>query len=62
LDGDHILRRQRPPNPLQLELTDRLDLHGVFDFRQHSRANQDLTRLDFVAKARGTLDTVPMAA
>ena len=29
--ADHIVRRQRPPDPLQLELTDWLDLHGVLD-------------------------------
>ena len=28
---NHIIRRQRPPDPLQLELADRLDLHGVLD-------------------------------
>src|SRR5262249_18792254 len=29
--GNHIVRRQRPPNPLQLELTDWLDLHGILN-------------------------------
>ena len=27
--GKHVESRQRPPNPLQLELTDRLDPHAV---------------------------------
>src|SRR5580704_13595412 len=49
----HIISRKWPPDPLQLELTDRLDLHGVLDLRQHSRADEDLTRLGFVAKTGG---------
>ena len=48
-DGDYIVRRQGPPDPLQLELADRLDLHGVLDLRQHPRTNQDLPRLRFIA-------------
>jgi hypothetical protein len=51
--ADHIVRRQGPPDPLQFELTHGLDLHGVLDFHQHSRADEDLTRLGFVAKPRG---------
>ena len=27
--AEHIRRRQGPPDPLQLELTDRLNLHGI---------------------------------
>jgi hypothetical protein len=50
--SNHIVRRQRPPNPLQLELADWLDLHGVLDLHQHARTDEDLTRLGFVAKAR----------
>jgi hypothetical protein len=49
----HVVGRQRPPDPLQLELTDRLDLHGIFDLHQHSRTDEDLTGLGFVAKPRG---------
>ena len=52
---DHIIRRERPPDPLQLELADWLDLHGVFDLRQHSRADEDLPRLGLVAEARGDI-------
>ena len=33
-----------------------------FDHRQHSEANQDLTRLGFVAKAGSDVETVPIAA
>jgi hypothetical protein len=40
-----VVRRQRPPDPLQLELTDRLDPHGVLDRHQHSRTDEHLTRL-----------------
>ena len=49
----HIISRQGPPDPLQLELTDWLDLHGVLDLHQHSRADEDLTRLGFIAQPRG---------
>jgi hypothetical protein len=48
-----VVRRQRPPDPLQLELTDRLDLHGILDLHQHARANENLTGLGLVAKPRG---------
>jgi hypothetical protein len=59
-DGtDHVVSRQRPPDPLQLELTDRLDSDGVFDFRQHPRTNQDLPGLRFIAKARGNIGYRP---
>ena len=51
--GDHIVSRQRPPDPLQLELTDRLGRHRILDFHQHARTDEDLTRLGFVAKTRG---------
>ena len=47
--GNHIIRRQGPPDPLQLELTDWLDLHGILDLRQHPRTNQDLPWLRFIA-------------
>jgi hypothetical protein len=57
LGSNHIVRRQRPPDPLQLELTDWLDLHGVLDLHQHARTDQDLTRLGFVASREATLDT-----
>jgi hypothetical protein len=46
--ANHIISRQRPPDPLQLELTNRLDLHGVLDLRQHSRADEYLPRLGLV--------------
>ena len=57
--ADHIVRRQRPPDPLQLELTDWLDLHGVLDLRQHSRADEDLPRLGFIAEPRGDVGHRP---
>src|SRR5262249_48638162 len=46
---DHIVRRYRPPDPLQLELTDWLDLHGVLDFCQHPRADENLARFCLIA-------------
>ena len=52
---EHIVRRQRPPDPLQLELTDRLDLDDVLDLHQHPRTDEDLTRLGFIAKRRGDI-------
>jgi hypothetical protein len=33
---NHIIRRQRPPYPLQFKLADGLNLHGVLDLGQHS--------------------------
>jgi hypothetical protein len=44
--SDHIISRQRPPDPLQLELTHGLDVHGVLDLCQHPR-------LGLIAKPRG---------
>jgi hypothetical protein len=51
--GDHIIRRQRPPDPLQLGIADRLDLYGIFDLRQHSRADEDLPWFGLVAEPGG---------
>jgi hypothetical protein len=47
--ADHIVSRQRPPDPLQLELTDRLNRHGVLNLCQNPSANQDLPGLRFIA-------------
>ena len=33
--GNHVVRRQGPPDPLQLELTDRLDPDRILDLREH---------------------------
>jgi hypothetical protein len=41
--------------PLQLELTHRLDLHGIRDLRQDPRSDQDLPGPDFIAKPRGDI-------
>ena len=51
--GQHIVSCQRPPDPLQLELTHGLDLDRALDFHQHSRADEDLTRFCFIAQPRG---------
>ena len=57
--ADHIICRQWPPDPLQLELTDWLDLHGIFDFREHSRADENLPWLGLIAKAGGNVRNRP---
>ena len=57
--GNHIVCRQRPPDPLQLELADRLDLHDVLDLRQHPRTDKDLTGLGLIAKTRGNVGYRP---
>jgi hypothetical protein len=48
--ANHVVSRQRPPDPLQLELPHWLDFHGVLYFYQHSRADEDLTRFGLVAE------------
>ena len=42
-----------------IHITDRLDLHGVLDFRQHSRADEDLPWLGLIAKPRGDVGDGP---
>ena len=59
MGGDDVVSRQRPPDPLQLELTDRLDSDGVFDFRQHPRTNENLLWLGLIAKPRGNIGHSP---
>ena len=51
--ANHIVRRQRSPDPLQLELADWLDLYGVLDFHQYPRTDENLSWLGFVAEPRG---------
>jgi hypothetical protein len=51
--ADDIVSRQRPPDPLQLELADRLDFHGMLDLHQNSRADEDLSWLGLIAKTGG---------
>ena len=57
--GKHVVSRQWPSDPFQLELTDWLDPHGVLDLCQYSRADEDLTRLGFIAKPRGNVGYRP---
>jgi hypothetical protein len=57
--GKHVIRRQGPPDPLQLELTQWLDLHGILDRHQHPRTNRYLPRLGLIAKARGDIGHRP---
>src|SRR5580704_10416286 len=47
--GDHIIRRQRPPDSLQLELANWLDFDSILNVHQHTGADEDLTRFCFVA-------------
>ena len=56
---EHIVCRQWPSGSLQLELTDRLDLHGLLDLRQYSGADDDLSRLGLIAEARGNVGDGP---
>jgi hypothetical protein len=49
---DHIVRRHWPSDPVQLELAERLDPHGVLDLRQHAGADQYLPRLGFSQTGR----------
>src|SRR5262249_53941357 len=50
---EYIVRCQWPPDPLQLELADRLDCDGVLDLRQHARTNEYLSGLGLIAQPRG---------
>jgi hypothetical protein len=42
---EYVVGRQRTPYPLQLELTDWFDRHGVLDRYQDTRTNEDLSPL-----------------
>ena len=53
--GDHIVRRQRSPYPLERKLTHGLDVHGILDLHQHPRADEDLSWLGLIAEARGDI-------
>ena len=53
--GDNVVRRQRPPDALQLELTHWLDLHCILDLSQDARTNEDLPWLGLIAKAGGDI-------
>ncbi len=55
----YVVCRQWTPDTLQHKLTHWLDLHCILNLRQHSGANQDLTGLGFVAKARGDVGYRP---
>jgi hypothetical protein len=59
LDGEHIVRRQRSPYPLERKLSNRLYCDGALDLRQHPRTNQDLPWLRFVAKTGGDIGYRP---
>jgi hypothetical protein len=47
--AEYVVRHQRPPDPLQRELTHRLDLYDFFYLREHPRTDEDLPGLGFIA-------------
>ena len=55
LGSDNIVCSQRPPYPLERELTHRLDFHGMLDLREYPRTDQDLAWLGFVTQPRGNV-------
>ena len=56
---DDVISCQWPPDPLQLELADRLDCHCVLDLHQHAGADEDLSRLCLIAQSRGDVGHSP---
>ena len=54
-NGGHYMRRQRPPEALERELSNRLHFHSILDRHQHAGTDQDLPRLCFIAKSRGNI-------
>jgi hypothetical protein len=46
---EYVVRCQGASDPLQPELSHWLDLYRILDLRQHSRTDQDLPRLSFIA-------------
>jgi hypothetical protein len=62
--GNNIVGGYGSANSLEFKLANWLDLHGILDSHQHTRANQDLTGLGFVAEPRSDVgdcsDILPM--
>jgi hypothetical protein len=50
--GEDIICGYRTANALEFKLANRLDSDGIFDRHQDTRADEYLTGLGFVAKAR----------
>ena len=48
--SQHIVRRRRTADALEVELTHEFDGHGFIDRQHDTGANQDLTWLGFIAK------------
>src|SRR5208282_5284892 len=57
--SEHVVSRQGTTDTLERKLAHWLDGHGIFDRHEHTRANQDLTGLGFVAKTRGDIGYRP---
>ena len=51
----HIVRRHRTADALQVELTHRFDCHGLLNRLPNAWANEDLTGLGFIAKPGGDI-------
>ena len=48
--GEDIVGRYGSANALEFKLADGLDVHGILDSHQHTRANQNLTGLGFITE------------
>ena len=49
----HVVSRQWPSDALQLELADWLDFDGILYGHQHTRADENLSRLCLIAEPLG---------
>src|SRR5262245_61105175 len=52
LSVEHVVSRQRAANALERKIADWFNRYVLLDGHQHTRTDQDLTRLGFVAKPR----------
>ena len=59
--ANYIVRHQRPSDPFQLEITNRLDLPGVLDLLSTRALIRICPGLGSSNSREATLDTVPMA-
>src|SRR5215471_14537535 len=59
LTVEDVVSRQRAANALKCKIADRFNRYILLDCHQHTRANQDLPGLGFVAKPRGDVGYRP---
>src|SRR5580693_6812139 len=52
---ENVIGGYGSPNTLELKLANGLDRDGILDRHQHTRADQNLTRLGFVTEPRGDI-------